>query len=260
MTEATVPQAETPRRFQFGWAPGVLFRPRQAFTRILKQNRAVWLTPILILSITTLIRVLIAGSINQAAAQSGQVQLPPDFQYYSPQDQAQFMQAAQATQGPVFVYVFPAVSALLGVWVGWLLVGGLLHLVLTLLGGRGDTASAMNLVAWASLPFAVRDGVRILAMLTTHQLIRSPGLRGFAPLGEGNLSLFLAAFLALVDLYLVWHFLLLVIGVRSGDGFPRGKAVGGVLITLLLVLGLQALLGFLSAKLGGLTIVRPFFF
>jgi hypothetical protein len=223
------------------------------------QGRAVWLTPMLILTVTTLIRVLVAGSITQAAAQSGQVSLPPDFQYYSPQDQAQFMQAAQATQGPVFVYVFPAVTALLGVWVGWLLVGGLLHLVLTLLGGRGDTSTAMNLVAWASLPIAVRDVVRILSMLSTHQLIQNTGLRGFAPAGDGNLALFLASILALIDIYLIWHFLLLVIGVRSGDGFTRGKSIGGVLLTLLLVISLQVLLGFLSAKLGGLTIVRPFF-
>jgi hypothetical protein len=169
------------------------------------------------------------------------------------------MQAMQSTQGPVFIYVFPAISGLLSIWLGWLLVGGLLHLVLTMLGGRGDTMASMNLVAWASLPFAVRDGVRILAMLSTHQLIQNTGLRGFAPAGEGNLALFLASFLALIDIYLLWHFFLLAIGVRSGNGFTLGKSVGGVLLTLLLVILLQVLLGFISAKLGGLTIVRPFF-
>lgn len=259
MTEVSIPQPETPPRFQFGWVPDVLFRPRQAFARILSLNTGVWLTPLLILTVTTLIRVLVAGSLNQAAAQLGQPNLPPDFQYYSPQDQAQFMQATQATQGPVFIYIFPAVAALLGVWIGWLLVGGLLHLVLTLLGGRGNTGGALNLVAWASLPFAVRDGVRIIAMLSTHQLIQNPGLSGFAPTGNGGWSAFLAALLALIDLYMIWHILLLVTGVNAGDGISRGKAWGGVLVTVLLVLSLQALLGFFSAKLGGLTIIRPFF-
>jgi hypothetical protein len=206
------------------------------------------------------VRVLVAGSINTAAAQAGQVTLPPDFQYYSPQDQAQFMQAMEATQSPVFMYVFPAVSALLGVWIGWLLVGGLLHLVLTMLGGRGDTMGAMNLVAWSSLPFALRDLVRIVAALATDRVIQAPGLRGFAPAGDSTLIVFLAAFLALVDIYLIWHIILLVIGVRSSDGLSRGKALGGVLLTMLLVIVAQSLLGLLSAKLGGLTIVRPFFF
>jgi hypothetical protein len=96
-------------------------------------------------------------------------------------------------------------------------------------------------------------------MLSTHQLIQNTGLRGFAPAGDGNLALFLASLLALIDIYLIWHFLLLVIGVRSGNGFTLGKSIGGVLLTLLLVILLQVFLGFLSAKLGGLTIVRPFF-
>jgi hypothetical protein len=169
------------------------------------------------------------------------------------------MQAMQATQGPVFIYVFPAISALFGVWVGWLLVGGLLHLLLTLLGGRGDTGSAMNLVAWASLPFAIRDIVRIASMLSTDHLIANPGLRGFAPLADANSSLFLASLLSLIDIYLIWHILLLIIGVNAADGLSRGKAVSGVFFTILLVLLLQVLFSFLSAKLGGLTIVRPFF-
>jgi hypothetical protein len=117
----------------------------------------------------------------------------------------------------------------------------------------------MNLVAWGSLPFAVRDIVRIAAMLSTNQLIGSPGLRGFAPFGDGNWSLVLASLLGLIDLYLIWHILLLITGVNAADGLSRPKAASGVLLTILLVLLLQVLLGFLSAKLGGLTVVRPFF-
>lgn len=39
-------------------------------------------------------------------------------------------------------------------------MGGLLHLVLTMLGGRDSTGGALNIVAWAALPFALRDLVR----------------------------------------------------------------------------------------------------
>jgi hypothetical protein len=259
MTEASLPRAETPRRFQLDWVPAVLFRPRQAFAVIMSQSRGVWLTPILILTLTTLVRIAVAGSIGQAAAQAGEIALPPDSQWWTPEQQAQFMQAMQSTSGPVFVYVFPAISGLLGVWAGRLLVSGLLHLVLTLLGGRGDTRAAINLGAWAGLPFAVRDLVRTISMLATDQLIRSPGLAGFAPAGESGWSLFLASLLKLVDVYVIWHILLLVIGVRSGNGLSRGKAIGGVLFTILLVLSLQSLIGFFTARLGGMTIIRPFF-
>jgi hypothetical protein len=50
-----------------------------------------------------------------------------------------------------------------------------------------------------------------------------------------------------VDIYLIWNIILLIIGVRTGDGLSRGKAVGGVLITILIVLIFQVLLAFGTA-------------
>jgi hypothetical protein len=257
-TEEILPPLETPRRIHFDWLPDAFFHPRRAFARIANAS-GVWLTPILILSLMAVMGALVAGTIRQAAAQSGQVNLPPDFQYYSPEQQAQFQQALSATSSPVFLYVFPALVALSRVWLGWLLVGGLLHLVMTLLGGRGDTGAVMNLVAWAGLPFAVRDLVRIIAMLFSRQLIASPGLSGFAPLGEGFGNSFLASLLGSVDVYLIWYFLLLVLGVRLGNGISRLKAAGGVLFVLILIFSLQAALVAFASQLGGLTIIRPFF-
>jgi hypothetical protein len=259
MAETISLPSEAPRRLQLNWVPLALFKPRAAFTQIVSQGGRVWLTPMLVLTLTSLVRVVVTGYLRQQAALAGGVTLPLEFQYFSPEQQAQFMQAMQATQGPVFLYVFPAITALLGVWMGWLLVSGLLHLVLTLLGGRGDTSPTTNLVAWASLPFALRDIVRIAVMWSSKQLIQSPGLAGFAPADASGGAAYLAVLLALVDLYVFWHILLLVVGVRTGNGLAPLKTIGGVVFTLTLVLGLQALLSFLTGQLSGLTIIRPFF-
>jgi hypothetical protein len=259
MTETELVQTESPGRFQFAWVSQALFRPRGAFAKITAQNRGVWLTPLLILTLTTLLRVGVAGWVRQNFAIAGEMPLPPDFQYYSPEQQAQFMQAMQSTQGPVFIYVFPAISGLLTVWLGWLLVGGLLHLVLTMLGGRGDTMAAINLVAWASLPFALRDLVRVAALVVSRQSISSPGLAGFAPAELSGFMAYLAAWLPVIDIYLIWHMALLVVGVRSASSLSRGKAIGGPVVTVLLVLALWALVSFFVARLGSLTVIRPFF-
>jgi hypothetical protein len=259
MAELELPQTDTPGRFQFNWAPEALFRPRQAFAKITAQHRGLWLTPLLILTVCSLLRVVAAGYVRQNFAAAGEIPLPDSFQYYTPEQQAQFMQAMQSTQGPVFVYVFPAISALLGIWLGWLMVGGLLHLVLTMLGGRGDTMGAMNLVAWAGLPFALRDLVRAAALLVSRQPISSPGLSGFAPLEATGFVAYLAAWLPMIDLYLIWHILLLVLGVRVASSLPLGKASGGAAFTVLLVLALQALVSYLASSLGALTVIRPFF-
>ncbi len=251
---------EPPRRFYFHWVPALLFRPRQAFARLVAQPGSVWLTPLLLLTITILVSALVGGWIKQQGAMMGELPLPPDFDYYTPEQQAQYMQAAQATQGPVFSYVLPAIAAIGSLWVGWLLVGGLLHLVTTLLGGRGDTGASMNLVAWSALPFALRDIVRIVAMLVTRRLIANPGLSGFAPMGDGGWGLFLVKFLALIDIYIIWHILLVILGVRAATSLASAKASGGAIFTILVVLLLQAALGYLVAGVGNLTIVRPFFF
>lgn len=260
MTEEIITSTEAPRSVQFSWIWRVLFTPRKAFAEIAAQNRGVWIIPILLLSITTLVLVLVAGPIKKAAAINEGPNLPPDFEFYSPEDQARFLQSAEATQGPVFMYVFPALLSLARVWFGWLLVGGILHLVMTMLGGRGSIGSTMNMVAWSGLPYAVRDLVRIVAMLITDQLVKSPGLAGFAPAGEAWYAVFLGKLMAYLDIYLIWNIVLLAISVRIATRLKLTKTLFGVLLTILLVLGLQALLGYLTTLLSGLTITRPFLF
>jgi hypothetical protein len=259
MSDASVDQIERPRRFHFEWVLPVLFRPRSTFVKIATQPAGVWLVPLLILTLTTLASVAVAGSIKQAAALSGQPTLPPDFQYMPPEMQAQYMQAMQATSSPVFLYVFPAITSLGGVWLGWLLVTGVLHLVLTLLGGRGDTGSTLNIVAWSGLPYAVRDIVRTIFMLVARQLLTSPGFSGFIPAGAAGGTAYLGQLLRLVDIYVIWNLALLVLGILASTKLSKIKAVGSVIFTVLLLLAIQALVGFLVSSLSSLNVIRPFF-
>ncbi len=260
MAEAVLTPVEPPRRFPLDWIPGILFYPRQTMAKITAQARGVWFTPLLILTLTGLLAVLAAGPLKIQETQMKGPTLPPDFQYYSPEQQAQVMQAFNATQTPVFIYVFPGLVAVAKVWMSWLVAAGLLHLMVTLLGGRGNTGSTLNLVAWASLPFAIRDIVRLLAMLSNKALIQNPGLAGFAPAGEGRLIVFLTALLSLIDLYAIWYFLLLIVGVRHSSGVSVGKALLATLITVILLLAASAGITFAGSLLGNLNVVRPFFF
>jgi hypothetical protein len=186
--------------------------------------------------------------------------LPPDFEFYSPEQQAQIMQAWEATQKPVFIYVFPALISTGKVWVVWLLAGGILHLFLTMFGGRSSAGTTYNIVAWAALPFAIRDAVRIIALLSTRQAIANPGLTGFAPQGEGNLQVCLSGLLAQVDIYVIWHIVLLAIGVYAATKIRTSKVVSAVLITVILILVLGALVSLAGSFFSSLNVVRPFFF
>ena len=218
------------------------------------ESRGTWLTPMLILSITAILVVIVAGYLKSRAALMGEVQFPPDWEFWTPEMQNNYMQAQQATQGPVFLYIMPMIGSLTGLWLGWLLLAALLHFGSTLLGGRGSMQSALNVVAWASLPFAVRDLLRVIFMLAAGHAILSPGLSGFT-----STPGFLSQLLARLDIFLIWHVILLVIGFALTDGLTRSKAVTGVVVVLALVLLAQAGLGALSAGFGGLAVQRPFF-
>jgi hypothetical protein len=242
------------RRFDIPRVFAVLFRPRAAFADIASETRATWSTPMLVLSITALLVVLVAGYLRTSAAMMGEVPLPPDWQWWTPEMQENYMRAQQAQQGPAFMYAIPLVGAWGGLWLGWLVFAGLLHLGSTLLGGRGSMQGALNLVAWASLTFAVRDILRVVFMLFAGHAINSPGLSGFA-----SSAGFVSQLLARMDLFLIWNVILLVIGLALADGLPRGKAFMGVIIVMLIVLLTQAGLASLGSGLGGSAIQRPFF-
>jgi len=255
-----IPYPEQAQRFNFTWIADVLIHPARAFRRIATQTKSTWLTPLLILSVIVLINVLVVGGLKNKAAQMGEITYPPDFQYYTPEQQAQYMQAIQSTQGPVFTYVLPAIASLLGVWFGWLILGGIVHLVTTLSGGRGSTMLSMNIVAWASLPLAIREIIQIIYMLVTKKMISSPGLSGFGATNASGVSLFFSLLLGLIDIYLIWQILLIILGVRISTKLSTAKSTFSALLSVLIILLLQTGISYLVSALSNLTITRPFFF
>jgi len=247
----TEPVSNT-RRLSFKQIPAFLIHPLQGIGRLAAEEKPAWLTPMLVLSVLFLLRTVVSGYIQARASAMGQAALPADWQYWTTTMQNNYMQAIQATQGPVFVYVIPAVTGLAKLWLGWLIVGGLLHLASTLLGGRGSMRSVLNLAAWACLPFALRDLLRVGFMLMVRHPIASPGLSGFGG------ALFLSKVLTSVDIFFVWFAILVGVGLRVTDNLPSGKAAAAVGIVLLLVLLVQGGLGTLSATLGGMMITSTF--
>lgn len=181
--------------------------------------------------------------------------------FYTPEQQAQFEQAAQAASGPVFRYVIPSITAVGAVWVGWLIVGGSLHLLLTLFGARGTNTERMNIAAWAGLPFALRDIVRIVAILIGGSAIAAPGLSGFIDPEATGLAAYFGQFLRVVDIYTIWNIALLVVGSRALDpNLGRGRLIAGIGLLVLLLYLVQALLGYGVSQLGSMSLMGPFFF
>jgi hypothetical protein len=211
-----------------------------------------------VLSATTLMYVLARGWVGAHLAAMGETPLPIDWQYWTPDMQNQYMQAQQATQGPVFLYVIPALGALASLWLVWVLVGSLLRLTLTLFGGHNSSA-AMNIAAWAGMPFALRDLVRTIYVLIQQRPISAAGLSGFVTAPEAGALLFAQKMLLFADLFTVWYILLLIIGVRAGNSISVGRAIAAVVIVVGVIFAARAGLAMVSSQFGGLIISRPFF-
>jgi hypothetical protein len=263
MSETVLEENDTPEkpspRLRFDLILPVLFRPRRGLQAVAAEEHGIWLAPLLVLSLLAILHVLVAGPLRTQEILNAPISLPEGFEYYSPDQQEKMMEAAQPKADVTRVYIFPALGALLGTWVSWFILAGLLHLALTLSGGRGSRSADFNVAAWGSLPLGVRLLVQTTVMLFSRQLILKTGLSGFAG-GEGGGVAFLSALLALVDIYLIWQIVLLILGAGSASGLGRGKTIGAVLIAVLLLLALQALPGFASSLLSGLTVDSPFFF
>jgi hypothetical protein len=232
------------RRFDLPRLASMLIRPAQSFLPMSADKHSTWLTPMLLLSLTTILVVIVTGYLKTQAALNGVVELPPDWEFWTTEMQENYLQAQQATQSPAINYVIPMIGALFSLWLGWLIFSGIMRLVSTLLGGRGSMQSALNVVGWAGIPFAVRDVLRVLFMLSAGRAIASPGLSGFV---EAGLAL---QFLSHTDLFMFWNIALLGIGFSVVDGLPRGKALIGAAVVVFILLAIRSAIGAAVAGFG----------
>lgn len=242
------------------WLFGILVRPAKTMRAVAAVEKGAWHIPMILLTVLTLAFVLVAGPLRLQAAQAAPAEPPESFEYMSPEQQQQYMEAQASAYGSTQTYVFPAVGGVLGLWLGFLVLGGLLHLILTMLGSRSTSATAFNIAAWASVPLALRLVVQIVYMLAAHRLIAAPGLSGFLAADLQGAAAFGRILLGMVDIYLLWQVLLLWMGASVSGGLARARSLGGVLAAVLLYVALAALPGFLAAQISGLNTQRPFFF
>lgn len=248
-TETPPPPPQTSGPIRLGLIVPALLRPRSAFQQITAAKPNILLTPLLLMTVLVIILTIIAGSIRIADAREN-FELPPELESASPEEREQMQQAAQATQGPLFFIAFPIIGSVVGLWIGWLILGGLLHLTLTLFGASSSTGETLNLVAWSLLPFGVRHVIQIIYMLATGMVVQQQGLGGFGPIDAGPAGAAATACLALFDVYLIWQVWLLFAGVSAGgEAKQKNGARIAVLVSILLVMGLRTITSFGLAQL-----------
>ena len=263
MTELT--ESKTGPKIKFGegqwnWFFRIFVKPKQVFSEIVEKNGQVWLRPLIILSILTLILSLAGGPARLISAQQGMGEMPEDFPYWSEEQQNQYFQGQEEMQSPLFIYVFPALISLAGLWLAWFLLGNILHLMMTFKGSRQTQSAYLNLVAWAAMPFAIRCLVQAIALLATRQVIDDPGLSGFLDTGESAGLAFLNILLGMIDFYALGFVLLIWIGAPIISGLKPEKTWWVTVLAVVVFVLLAALPTFAMSQVRGLGSIRPYLF
>ncbi len=244
--------------FHFAWVPGIFLRPTKTIRAILTDERPNWLLPMLLLSLMVILNVVLSAAAQRNAIQSG-LDMPPEFQYWTPEEQDSYMMAQASKTSPTFLYVYPILGGIATWWVIWLLTANILHLMITLGGSRSPNIKSSNLVGWAMLPFALGLLVKAITVASSGRLLAPAPLAALLPEDATGFQLYLRSVLGNIDAYWLWYVILLLVGARPLSKLAMGKALGAVLAAILMMLLLQGVPGLLGGVLGNMSTGGMFF-
>ena len=238
----------------------IFIKPRSVFKQLSGLQNHAWGIPMLLLTALIIVASLAGGPARFQNTVMNLNQPPEDFMYWTPEQQNQFYEGQTALQGPLFTVIFPMISSLAGLWLGWFLLSSILHLLMTLKGSRQSREVYFNFSAWVIVPIAIRSLVQTVSLLLTKQIIDDPGLSGLISQQAVGWQAYLRLVLGMVDLYAIWCFVLLLTGSPIISGLKPGKAMSTSLIACLIFVVLALVPGIIRLQLGGLGTVRPFIF
>ncbi|MFN3761753.1 MAG: Yip1 family protein [Anaerolineae bacterium] len=219
---------------------GIIARPRATFRYLNENGRRLWWFPAIIAVIMVILPIIVAGPIRARLAREAVAQVQKQMsEMLSPEQKQQMEQAQQMAASPLVITVFPSITAVLGLVVGWLVWAGALYLVGMVVGGHASFGALLRMVTWAWIPYALRGLLQTLYILSTGQIIAHPGLSGLVadnrPVGEMLKApptpgqLLASAFLGRIDLFLFWNLALLVVGTVVVTRLSGRKATALVL-------------------------------
>ena len=228
----------------------VIYRPSQALGYVGREMGWLWLGPVIVLALSLAFHSFAISP--QAAALSAR--LMEQRMLDMPPEQAEAVGKSMAIfNSPPVVAAMSFFSGLIVTAILWLIGAGALYTIVLFAGGESNFKQMFFVISWAWLPFIVRYLVQGFYTLLSGQLVVYQGLSGLVATGDqmadsGNL--FLIA-LAQVDIFYLWHLLLVGLGVAALSRFSRFRGVVLGLIYGAVMVGVSLVPGFLGRVFSG---------
>jgi len=240
-----------PRKGYLKWLFQMFYKPRATLTKVAAEDVSNKRVPLIFISVLVVLAVLIAAPVKTQQLQMGATQ-PEDFQWWSEEQQQQYLEAQANQLSPIFIILFPALSGILGYLVFSMLMASILYLALTLAGSRAPRLKIGNLVAWAMVPFGLRELVKFFVVGASKLLVENPGLSNLIDAKAVGLNAYLRGILGSIDLYWLLFLVFLILGAILISGLKKNKAIFTTIIAVVIMLLLQGIPSLLSSLLGGL--------
>lgn len=240
------------RKGYLKWLLQMFYKPRASLSKVAADDVSNRLTPLIFISLMVVLAVLIAAPVKTQQLQMGAT-IPEDFQWWSEQQQQQYLDAQANQSSPIFMILFPALSGILGYLIFSLLMASIFYLALTLAGSRAPRLKLGNLVAWSMVPFGLRELVKFFVIGFGKKLVENPGLSNLIDAEAKGFSAYLRGILGNIDIYWLVFVLFLILSALLVSGLKKRKAILTTIIAVLIMLLLQGLPSLVSSLMGGLS-------
>jgi len=197
-------------------------RPAATMSYVGKKPGWAWLTPALLVLVGLVVfSVVTAPLTSELALRQAQQQLAS----LPPQQAEQAAIQMERFTSPPMMAAFSIIGGLVALAVTWLLGSGVLYFLGLVAGGEANFAQSFVILAWSWLPYFLRNLVLAAYVAYSGHLI-SQGLSFLVATGDQtkDAANWLYSLLSQIDLFYLWHLILVIVGLAAVGRLSKAKA------------------------------------
>jgi hypothetical protein len=200
----------------------IIDRPVVTMSYVGKKPGWAWVMPALLVLVGLVVfSVVTAPLTSELALRQAQQQMAS-----LPAQQAE-QAAAQVEKftSPPMMAAFSVVGGLVALVVIWLLGAGILYFLGLVAGGEANFAQSFAILTWSWLPYALRNLIMAAYVAYSGKLL-NPGLSSLVATGDQakDAANWLYGLLSQVDLFYLWHLILVIVGLAAVGRLSKVKA------------------------------------
>jgi hypothetical protein len=237
-------------RLIWGLLISIIDKPRDTFAYLVANTRLKWILPLLLMLIVLIVSVWITVPFSSELAEKSTTQ-QLNQAGLSPEQAEQAMAQSATFRSPMFLGIMGSVFGSIFIIISWVAAAAYFYFASLITGAELKFGSVFNIVAWSNLPKVLQTLVQAILVAVTGNFPMYTGLAALQVSGDvlKDAANPMIGLLSFVDIFWIWHIILLVIGLAVATKFSRLKTFLIVLVYVAASIGL----GVISNLIAGLS-------